>query len=58
LVRLPTLPAIDARLTIAPRFCAIIVGRTAWVAKKTAFALTFMIASQCSSVTSSGNAAR
>jgi len=32
------LPAIDARLTMTPRFCAIIVGSTAWVAKKMAFA--------------------
>ncbi len=36
----------DARLTIAPDFCAIIVGKTAWVAKNTALALMFMIASQ------------
>src|SRR5437879_9353433 len=26
--------AIDARLTIAPRFCAIIVGSTAWLADR------------------------
>jgi hypothetical protein len=58
LVRLPILPAIDARLTIAPRLCAIIVGSTAWVAKNTALALMFMTASQCSSVTSSVAAAR
>src|SRR6266481_2798616 len=44
--------------TMTPRFCAIIVGSTAWVAKNTALALIFMIASQCSSVTSSGSAAR
>ena len=57
LVRLPTLPAIDARFTITPRFCAIIVGSTAWVAKNTLLALMFIIASQCSSVTSSVAAA-
>ena len=57
-VRLPILPAIEARLTMAPRFCAIMVGSTAWAAKKTALALMFMIASQCSSVTSSVAAAR
>jgi hypothetical protein len=34
---------------MTPRFCAIIVGNTAWVAKKTALALMFMIVSQCSS---------
>ena len=27
--RLPTLPAIDARFTMTPRFCAIIVGSAA-----------------------------
>ena len=58
LARLPILPAIDARLTMTPRFCSIIVGKTAWVAKKTALALMSMIASQCSSVTSSVGAAR
>ena len=29
LARLPTLPAIDARFTMTPRFCAIIVGSAA-----------------------------
>ena len=41
-----------------PRRCAIITGSTAWLAKNTAFALIVMIASQCSSVTSSVAAAR
>src|SRR2546422_196976 len=36
LLRLPILPAIDATLTILPRFCAIISGSTAWQAKNTA----------------------
>src|SRR6516164_9787885 len=58
LARLPILPAIDARLPMTPLFCAIIVGSTAWLAKKTAFALMFMATSQCSSVTSSVVAAR
>jgi hypothetical protein len=48
----------EARLTMAPRFCAIIAGSTACVAKNTALALMSMIASQCSSVTSSVAAAR
>jgi hypothetical protein len=38
LARLQIVPAIDARLTMTPRFCAIIVGSTAWVAKKTPLA--------------------
>ena len=58
LLRLPILPAIDATLTILPRFCAIISGSTAWQAKNTALALTFITASQCASVTSRGAAAR
>ena len=41
-----------------PRLAAIIVGSTAWVAKKTALALMVMMASQCSSVMSSVAAAR
>ena len=43
---------------MAPLFWAIMVGSTAWVAKNTALALMFMIASQCSSVTSRDAAAR
>src|SRR5207253_10373645 len=58
LVRLPILPAIDARLPIAPRFCAIIVGSTAWVAKNNALAFTLMLSSQCFSGTFSGSAVR
>jgi len=43
---------------MAPRFWVIMVGSTAWLAKNTALALTLMMASQCSSLTSSGSAAR
>ena len=43
---------------MAPRFRAIIAGRTAWLAKNTARALMFITASQCSSVTSTVAAAR
>ena len=57
-VLLPILPAIEARFTMLPRCCAIITGRTAWLAKNTAFALIVMTASQCSSLTSSVVAAR
>src|SRR2546427_8267937 len=49
LLRLPILPAIEARLMMLPRFCAIIVGSTAWQAKNTPLALTFITASQCAS---------
>ena len=37
----------DARLTMAPCFCAIIVGSTAWLAKKTPLGLTFVITRLC-----------
>jgi len=46
LLTLPILPAIEARLTITPRFCAIMVGSTAWLAKKTALALMVSTVSQ------------
>src|SRR5207244_8613373 len=58
LVRLPTLAAIEARLTMQPRFRAIIAGNTAWLAKKTALALMSITASQWASVTSRDAAAR
>jgi hypothetical protein len=43
---------------MTPRFCAIMVGSTAWLANKTALALMFITAFQCSSATSSVSAAR
>jgi hypothetical protein len=54
----PDFAAIDAKLTMTPRFCAIMVGSTAWLANKTALALMFITAFQCSSATSSVSAAR
>jgi hypothetical protein len=43
---------------MTPRCCAIMVGSTAWLANKTALALMFITAFQCSSATSSVSAAR
>ena len=48
----------EARLTMLPLFWAAMTGITAWLAKNTALALMFMMASQCSSVTSAVVAAR
>ena len=56
--RLPTAREVTSSNPLRAKVCAIIVGSVAWVAKKTALALIFMIASQCSSVTSSVVAAR